>query len=139
MLNVKTTINNGGKSQVREFANVIPSRLKTGLYKAGLLVESDAKKKLSGPSNTKVKGSNPFPGVVTGNLRRSVTTDCQATRVVIGPGGLAERYAAIQEFGGMAGRNRLVKIPARPYMSKALETVHDKAIDIMFAEFSKAV
>lgn len=57
----------------------------------------------------------------SGNLRRSITK-----AILPSSNGLAQAvgtdvvYAAIHEFGGMAGRNRSVRIPARPYFRPAI-------------------
>lgn len=53
-----------------------------------------------------------------GHLHGSITMKMQddLTAVV----GSNEKYAAIHEFGGMAGRGRQVPIPARPYLRPAL-------------------
>ena len=49
----------------------------------------------------------------TGGLASSVTTRHDSTSATIGSNKV---YAAIHQFGGMAGRNKKVKIPARPYL-----------------------
>lgn len=49
----------------------------------------------------------------TGQLAGSISTDYDGATAVVGSN-LA--YAAIHQFGGQAGRNRKVKIPARPYL-----------------------
>jgi len=49
-----------------------------------------------------------------GGLMGSIHYKASDSEVVIGPD--SKPYAAIHQFGGMAGRNRKVKIPARPYM-----------------------
>lgn len=51
----------------------------------------------------------------TGNLQR-VVGRAERDRVVIGSSPAAKDYAAIQQFGGKAGRGRKVTIPARPYI-----------------------
>ena len=62
------------------------------------------------------KEINKYPGPilqVTGQLATSVNTYYDNDSAVIGSN-LA--YAAIHQLGGDAGRNRKVKIPARPYL-----------------------
>ncbi|EJX0630340.1 phage virion morphogenesis protein [Salmonella enterica] len=49
----------------------------------------------------------------TGALARSVTTDYGASHVAIGTNLV---YGAIHQFGGKAGRNRSLELPARPYL-----------------------
>ena len=51
-----------------------------------------------------------------GFLRGGISVKPESTRVVVGTSPNTRAYAAIQQFGGMAGRGRKVKIPARPYM-----------------------
>src|SRR5262245_20814637 len=51
----------------------------------------------------------------TQNLRR-VTVRAERARVVIGTSPAAKTYASIHQFGGNAGRNRKVTIPARPFI-----------------------
>lgn len=63
------------------------------------------------------KEINKYPGPilqVTGQLATSVNTYYDNDSAVIGSN-LA--YAAIHQLGGDAGRNRKVKIPARPYIN----------------------
>lgn len=49
----------------------------------------------------------------TARLQNSVTARPEADRVVVGTNVI---YARIHQLGGMAGRNKKVKIPARPYL-----------------------
>lgn len=53
-----------------------------------------------------------FKGALSGGIAYKVTNKS----VIIGTSPNTRAYAAIQQFGGLAGRNRKVKIPARPYM-----------------------
>ncbi len=48
-----------------------------------------------------------------GRLRGSIVYEATPQRVVVGTNVV---YAAIHQFGGMAGRGRKVRIPARPYI-----------------------
>lgn len=49
----------------------------------------------------------------SGRLRDSIIPKVSDDEVVVGTN---MKYAAIHQFGGMAGRGRKVKIPARPFM-----------------------
>ncbi|MDN8053830.1 putative phage Mu G virion morphogenesis protein [Burkholderia aenigmatica] len=49
----------------------------------------------------------------TGDLAGNISTDYDSTQAVVGSN---KEYAAIHQFGGMAGRGRKVEIPARPYL-----------------------
>lgn len=52
-----------------------------------------------------------------GGLRDSVQGDHDKDSATVGAGsGQSKDYAAIHQFGGMAGRNRKVKIKPRPYL-----------------------
>lgn len=46
----------------------------------------------------------------------SIVVRPESQRVLVGTQPAAKDYAAIQQFGGKAGRGRKVKIPARPYL-----------------------
>lgn len=70
---------------------------------------------------------------VTGRLRGSIFTRVSEDEVSIGTN---LPYAAIHQFGGLAGRGRVVKIPARSYLPmdkngnlqpEALDAIHDDA------------
>lgn len=52
------------------------------------------------------------------SLYNSIQTSSTVTSASISAGGgnKSRKYAAIQHYGGMAGKNRKVKIPARPYL-----------------------
>ena len=51
----------------------------------------------------------------TNNLRR-IAYKIQAPKLIVGTAPSARDYAAIQQFGGKAGRGLKVLIPARPYL-----------------------
>lgn len=66
------------------------------------------------PATVKAKGHSK-PLIASGILK-NVVMKASATEVVVGVQPAAQAYAAIQHFGGRAGRNHRVTIPARPYM-----------------------
>jgi phage virion morphogenesis protein len=49
-----------------------------------------------------------------GELASSITSSYDSNSAIIGTN---KKYAAIHQFGGDAGRNKKVKIPARPYLT----------------------
>jgi len=51
-----------------------------------------------------------------GDLRGSVHYQAERNQVTIGTGGHIP-YGGIHQFGGLAGRGRKVRIPARPYLA----------------------
>lgn len=68
-----------------------------------------------------IKHREGTPLVDTENLMSSITSDYDNDSAIVGTN---EPYAAIHQFGGMAGRGRKVKIPARPFLQL---TSQDKA------------
>ena len=60
-----------------------------------------------------IKHREGTPLVDTENLMSSITRDYDNDSAVVGTN---EPYAAIHQFGGMAGRGRKTKIPARPFL-----------------------
>ena len=75
-----------------------------------------------------------------GGLKDSVQGehDAESASVMAGSGKSAD-YAAIHQFGGMAGRNRRVKIPARPYLpigsDGALQPEAEDAVEAVATHF----
>lgn len=49
----------------------------------------------------------------SGDLRSGITAESNNNQAIVGSNKV---YAAIHQFGGMAGRGRKVKIPARPFL-----------------------
>ena len=75
-----------------------------------------------------------------GGLRDSVQGKHDRNSVTVGAGsGKSKDYAAIHQFGGMAGRNKTVKIPARPYLpmdsNGFLQPEAERAMDIVAMHF----
>lgn len=66
------------------------------------------------PATIKKKGHTK-PLMASGMLQ-NITRKVTENSVQIGVQPAAKDYAAIQHFGGKAGRSRKVTIPARPYM-----------------------
>jgi phage virion morphogenesis protein len=53
----------------------------------------------------------------SGNLVNSITSDYDSRHAMVGTALLgSDNYGAIHQFGGRAGRNHKVVIPARPYL-----------------------
>ena len=61
-----------------------------------------------------LKYRNGKPLTDTGALRNSLSEHYDNDTAIVGTNMV---YAAIHHFGGMAGRNRKVRIPARPFMT----------------------
>lgn len=66
---------------------------------------------LNSKGETRMAGKKPL--IDTGYLRRQIIWQATADTLTVGATPL---YAAIQQFGGQAGRNRKVTIPARPFL-----------------------
>lgn len=78
-------------------------------------------KDLLDKTKTARKKTGHYPGQilqVSGQLALSVTTQYDDTSVVIGSNKV---YAAIQQLGGVAGKNKKVNIPARLYLKLSEE------------------
>lgn len=71
-------------------------------------------KKLS-KVTVQLKGHDKILRGRTGNLAR-ITVKPGSKSVLLGTSPASRAYAAIQNFGGQAGRGRKVKVPARPFM-----------------------
>lgn len=69
--------------------------------------------RLSKKGNSRLQGGAPLTN--TGRLRNSINARAFPDRVEIGPAG-GIPYAAIHQFGGLAGKGHKVRIPARPYL-----------------------
>jgi len=74
---------------------------------------------LSEVTKTARRKTGHYPGQilqVSGQLALSITTQYDDESAVIGSNKV---YAAIQQLGGQAGKNKKVTIPARPYLQLA--------------------
>lgn len=91
--------------------------LKNSDVTLGLLSDRLGKsyRKKSGALNSKgeARMAGKKPLIDTGNLRRQIVWQATADTLTVGATPL---YAAIQQFGGQAGRNHKVTIPARPFL-----------------------
>jgi len=74
------------------------------------------------PSTVKRRGMAHPILQQSGAMASSFTKEASATGVQVGT---IKEYAAIHNFGGMAGRGRKVKIPARPMMTIADESIKE--------------
>ena len=80
---------------------------------------------LSEVTKTARRKTGHYPGQilqVSGQLALSITTQYDDESAVIGSNKV---YAAIQQLGGQAGKNKKVTIPARPYLNLADEDYQD--------------
>lgn len=73
----------------------------------------------------KYREGNPL--VDTENLMNSITSEYDNNQAMVGTN---EPYAAIHQFGGKAGRNKKVEIPARPFLLLTPEEEEDILADI---------
>lgn len=121
----------GGEPRLLKFDKAYAQNVRKAMTKLGRGLELAIKRNLSGESHTRFPGTaNPYPGVLTGGLRSSVnfqvTGNADSTTMVVGPNKV---YAAIQEFGGQAGRNHKTRIPGRPYVKPAWDNNADELLD----------
>lgn len=77
-----------------------------------------------------------WPGKILqmrGDLAASITSKYDDNSAVVGTNKI---YAAIHQFGGDAGRNKKVKIPARPFLS--LNEIEYKKINTVINDYLKS-
>ncbi|GAB1661743.1 phage virion morphogenesis protein [Mannheimia haemolytica] len=74
-----------------------------------------------------IKHRQGTPLVDTENLMGSITSDYDNDSAIVGTN---ESYAAIHQFGGMAGRGRKVKIEARPFLQLTSQDRQDILDDV---------
>lgn len=127
-----------GDKEVKARLDKINSKLivalRVGIHKSLLELQGAIVRKLSGQ----------VLNVRTNRLRGSWASSealnvSQRGETIIGTIGSNVVYAAIHEFGGMAGRGRKVKIPARPYARPSLEEKQNRIIDLVNNEIRKLV
>lgn len=68
-----------------------------------------------------------MPLINGGNLRKSIGEYYDNDQAIVGTN---VEYAAIHQFGGMAGRNKKVEIPARPFLTLTEQDEADILEDI---------
>ena len=74
-----------------------------------------------------IKYRNGKPLIDTGALRDNINQAYDNDTALVGTNMV---YAAIHNFGGMAGRNRKVRIPARPFLVLTNEDKQDLMDDV---------
>ena len=74
-----------------------------------------------------IKYRNGKPLIDTGALRGNINQAYDNDTALVGTNMV---YAAIHNFGGMAGRNRKVRIPARPFLVLTNEDKQDLMDDV---------
>lgn len=119
---------------------------RTATTVAAAELEREAKSLLgqqSHPPGTRTpsKAGEP-PALVTGTLRRSIHTSGPTKdhlgrwTAVVGPTVI---YGRIQELGGSCGKGHAARLPARPYMTPALEAVKPRLAEIYRSAWGRAV
>jgi len=104
--------NKKGSIKLGRVTKGMTRNLHAGLTRSGYILEAQIKQHLD----------NNILQRRTSRLYSSVTTQVKALtgglQLKVGPNVV---YAAIHEFGGWAGKNNRVRIPARPYVFPAWE------------------
>jgi hypothetical protein len=136
-LTITTGKHKHGSIKLNKFSRQSIPAIKRGIEKAGFILAGRMLNNLSGPSHTRDPGNaNPYPGKLSGNLARSVQRPKfvkQGMGVIVGPGGLAEKYAAAQEFGFRTKKGKW-RPPPRPYVIPTWKQVGRKAINALVKE-----
>lgn len=82
------------------------------------LAGSKSNRKKDGSLNAKgaraLAGKKPL--IAGGTLQEQIVASATASLLTVGTNSATSAYAAIQQFGGKAGRGHSVTIPARPYL-----------------------
>ncbi len=114
-------------------AELIESDIKDNFDAGGRWSGSGATTLLSGgtekwkplaPSTLRQKAKRGYRKILvsTGELRNSIEARPEGNSIVISSN---KEYAAIHNFGGKAGKNRSVTIPARPFLVIQKETLEE--------------
>lgn len=130
MLNLNLTIKEQQLEKLKK-GTCIRIGLLRGVKKGMLLAEGYAKKSFGRPGNLHVR---------TGHLRRSIKNSVRKVGDGV-EGKLTDNviYAAIHEYGGMAGKGRNIRIPARPFLKPALTDNKIKISRIIMKEIMKEI
>lgn len=132
-----------------EMVKTAQEAAKTIVRRAQVELEAETKKsfRLSNPPGRDSHGrfsrsvSPPGspPAVVTGTLRRSITSSKVEVRATSATGTVYPTavYARIQELGGIAGHG--AHLPARPYLAPALEKTTPRMQEIATEEWAKGL
>lgn len=129
MVNVEVT----GDRELRIYFDKISDEMKPALRRAAglslLLLKERVQRKLSGQVLHRQ----------TGALVGSVAIQKFSGGSIGGRVGPNKVYAAIHEFGGMAGRGHSVTIPPRPYMQPAFEENISRITELFEKEIDKVL
>jgi len=130
------TIEVSGMKQVvgtmKGFERALPTNIKKGMRSAGVILERDMKRKVSGPGRKRTKGgaafsrSNDFPGVVTNRLRSSIRFALTVGNALII--GARVKYDKFLEFGTRKMQAYAFVGPTWRDKGKAALAAIDKAI-----------
>lgn len=140
--------------------------IRRALTRAGVILERQIKANLTGPGAVRGVKGRPTPGQgfsggggLRGSVQFQVSADGMTMRV--GPGGIAKKYAAIHEFGGLItqtvtpkqhwflglakdiwvgiGSTLTIPIPARPYVSTAWKAKQREVMDAIQTELMRGI
>ena len=129
-IKLKVTGDKELRSRLQRINGQLITALRIGIQKALIELEGEIKSKISGK----------VLNVRTGTLRRSIGNKIfRRGDSIVGFVGSNVVYAAIHEFGGMAGRGRKVKIPERSYLRSTLREKETHVLDIVQREIKKLV
>jgi len=118
MINVKIDITPKEWRALAKFKRTFWSNMTRAMWKAMNVLHTRMIRNLSGPSHSRFPGNgNPFPGVLTGVMRNSVTAIVRqsqgALTGIVGPGREAP-YAIAHELGR--------GVPRRPFLAPTFKS-----------------
>lgn len=151
---LRLTVTNKLSPALRKFGSQLNDRVISAAGTAVQLVIARSITDFMRDARGEPKRRSPLDGgplrIVSGRLARSLTGARTGTsepesiyRVASGAGsvnvtfGSATPYAAIHEFGGMAGRGHFATIPGRPYLGPALLAEEGEVINLFDVELQK--
>lgn len=111
--------------ELKKMPELLEEALRTSVDQGSLMIQNKAKE---------------LAPYITGNLKRSITrASLSNDRGLSQSIGSSVVYAAIKEYGGMAGRNRSVHIKAKPYLNPAAEQSESAIMDIFERNIQNAI
>lgn len=117
------TIKDGATDQIRQFAANVSATLplmqdlgRIALFSVQENFRVGGRPKWQPLAAATVKAKGHSKPLLDSGVLQNIVMKTRPDEVVVGVQPAAKAYAAIQHFGGKAGRNHSVTIPARPYM-----------------------
>lgn len=133
-LRIKILGNKELQTRMKGMADKLIPALRRGILKGIIEIQGEIVRNLSGKvlqvRTDYLRPSWAQPSSISFDVR---------SKDVVGILGSTVAYAAIHEHGGMAGRNRSVRIPKRPYANPALKKKRRRVLSLIDNEIEKLI